>query len=226
MTSRTRSSGLEFQVVTMSPTSSPARAAGPSGSMLATRIRRRPRVGWTSKPHRLQAGAKISSKNMALRQQLIDDTVDGRRRNGEHATTRSEDGHADYASLHVDDGAPLRGRAECQIKTDKTVDGSATKTVPSRSRDGDDAEASDWRTFVIPDCQDDVTRAQRRRIGGRRRRQSVRLKAQHGDVSAGIPPRERGRDYATSWKRNLDVLVPLQNFFSSDDDSGTPMDAA
>jgi hypothetical protein len=41
--------------------------------------------------------------------------------------------------------------------------------VPSRSRDGDDAEASDWRTFVISDCQDDVTRAQRRRVGGRRR---------------------------------------------------------
>jgi hypothetical protein len=41
----------------------------------------------------------------------------------------------------------------------------------------------------------------------------------------GFPPRERGRDYATSWKRNLDVLVPLQNFFSSDDDAGTPMDA-
>jgi hypothetical protein len=68
--------------------------------------------------------------------------------------------------------------------------------VPSGSRDGDDAEASDWRTFVISDCQDDVTRAQRRRVGGRRRRQPVRLEAQHGDVSAGIAARQRGRDHA------------------------------
>ena len=95
MTSRTRSTGFAFQVVTMSPTSSPARAA----------------KGWASKPHRLQAGTKISSKNMAFRQELIDDTVDRRRRNGERAATRSEDGHADYASLHVDDGASLRGGA-------------------------------------------------------------------------------------------------------------------
>jgi hypothetical protein len=76
------------------------------------------------------------------------------------APTRSEDGHADYASLHVDDDAPLRGRAEHQIEADETVDGPAAKTVPSRSRDGDHAEAGDWRTFVISDCQDDVTRAQ------------------------------------------------------------------
>ena len=163
---------------------------------------------------------------MAFRQELIDDTVDGRRRNGERAATRSEDGHADYASLHVDDGTSLRGRAERQIKADETVDGSAAKTVPSRSRDCDDAEASDWRTFVISDCQDEVTRVQRRRVGRRRRRQPVRLEAQHGDVSAGIAARERGRDYAPSWKRNLDILVPLQNFFSSDDDARTPMDAA
>jgi hypothetical protein len=86
--------------------------------------------------------------------------------------------------------------------------------------------ASDWRTFVISDCQHDVTRAQRRRVGGQRRRQPVRLEAQHCDVSAGIAARERGRDYAPSWKRNLDILVPLQNFFSSDDDPGTPVDAA
>jgi hypothetical protein len=174
----------------------------------------------------LQAGAEISSKNMAFRQELIDDTVDCRRRNGERAATRSEDGHADYASLHVDDGASLRGRAECQIKADETVDSSAAKTAPSWSRDGNDAEASDRRAFVISDCQDDVTRAQRCRVGRRRRRQPVRLEAQHSDVSAGIPPCERGRDYATSWKRNLDVLVPLQNFFSGDDNAGTPMDAA
>jgi hypothetical protein len=43
-----------------------------------------------------------------------------------------------------------------------------------------------------------VTRAKRRRVGGQRRRQPVRLEAQHCDVSAGIAARERGRDYAPS----------------------------
>ena len=52
-------------------------------------------MGWASAPHGLQAGAKISPKNMAFRQELIDDAVDCRRGNGEHAATRSEDGHAD-----------------------------------------------------------------------------------------------------------------------------------
>ena len=135
---------------------------------------------------------------MAFRQELIGDTVDRRRRNGERAATRSEDGHADDTSLHVNDGAALRGRAERQIKADETVDGSTAKTVPSWSSDGDDAEASDWRTFVISECQDDVTRAQRRRVSRRRRWQPVRLEAQHGDVSAGIPPCERGRSCASN----------------------------
>src|SRR5258706_1214153 len=121
---------------------------------------------------------------MAFRQELIDDTVDRRRRNGERAATRSEDDHADYASLHVDDGASLRGRAERQIKADETVDGSAAKTVPCRSRDGDDAEASDRRTFVISDCQDDVTRAQRRRVGGPDWRPPGRPETPHADVRA------------------------------------------
>jgi hypothetical protein len=58
---------------------------------------------------------------MPFRQELIDDTVDRRRRNGERAATWSEDGHADYASLHVDDLASLRGRAERQIKADSMV---------------------------------------------------------------------------------------------------------
>src|SRR5205823_12983129 len=106
------------------------------------------------------------------------------------------------------------------------VDDSDARTVPGRSRDGDVAVASDWRAFVSSECQEDVTGAQRGRVGGRRRRQPVRLEAQHGDVSAGIAARERGRDHARSWKRNLNVLVPLQNFFSSDDDAGKPMDAA
>jgi hypothetical protein len=79
---------------------------------------------------------------MAFRQELIDDTLYCRRRNGERAATRSKDGHAEYASLHVDDGASLRGRAERQIKADETVDGSAAKTVPSRSRECHEYEST------------------------------------------------------------------------------------
>jgi hypothetical protein len=79
---------------------------------------------------------------------------------------------------------------------------------------------------VISNCQDDMTQAQRRRIGGRRRGQSVRLEAQHSNVRAGVSARERGLDWAPTGKRNLDLLVPLQDFFSCNDDSGTPMDTA
>jgi C-terminal processing protease CtpA/Prc len=87
------------------------------------------------------------------------------RRRGPRTASIDPDGPAARAGLLVGDivttwnaKPALRGRAERQIKADKTVDGSTAKTVPSRSRDGDDAEASDWRTFVISECQDDVTR--------------------------------------------------------------------
>jgi hypothetical protein len=126
----------------------------------ATPAARRLRVmGWASAPHGLQPGAKISPENMAFRQELIDDAVDCRRGNGEHAATRSENSHADEASLRIDEGAAFSGRAEHQIHTDEVVDGAAAETVPRPSHGGDDAEASDRRTFVISDCQDDVTRA-------------------------------------------------------------------
>jgi hypothetical protein len=126
----------------------------------ATPAARRLRVmRWASAPHGLQPGAKISPKNMAFRQELIDDAFDCRRGNGEHAATRSENSHADEASLRIDEGAAFSGRAEHQIHTDEVVDGAAAKTVPRPSHGGDDAEASDRRTFVISDCQDDVTRA-------------------------------------------------------------------
>jgi hypothetical protein len=49
---------------------------------------------------------------------------------------------------------------------------------------------------------------------------------QHSEVRAGIPARERGLDYAPTGKRDFDVLVAFQNFFSGYDDSGTPMDTA
>jgi hypothetical protein len=69
-------------------------------------------------------------------------------------------------------------------------------------------------------------RTQRRDIGSLHRRQSVRLESQHSNVRGGIPARERGLGYAPTGKRDFDILVSLQNFFSGYDDPGTPMDAA
>jgi hypothetical protein len=119
-------------------------------------------------PYWLEASAEISPINMTSRQELIDGAVDGHSGNCEHAATRSEDCHAVYTALHVDDGAAFSGRTEGQIQADETVDGTAAATMPSRSRDGDDAEAGDRRTFMTSDRHDDVTRAQRRGIGGLR----------------------------------------------------------
>ena len=127
-------------------------------------------MGGTSAPQWLQAGTKISPKNMTLREELIDDAIDCRCGNGKHAVTRPQDGHADDASLRVDEGATLSGPAEHKIYADEVIDSAAAKTVPGPSHGGDDAEASDRRTFVISNCQDNVTRAQRRRIGGRDRK--------------------------------------------------------
>jgi hypothetical protein len=183
-------------------------------------------IGLAAAPHRLQAGTKISPKNMTLREELIDDTIDCRRGNSQHAATWPQDGHADEASLRVDEGAAFSARAKHKIHADEVIDSATAKTVPRPSHRGDDAEAGDRHTLVISDCQDDMTRSQRRRIGGRRRRQSIRLEAQDSDVRAGIPTRERSVDSAPIGKRNLDVLVSLQSLFSGDDDSGTPMDAA
>ena len=44
--------------------------------------------GWASAPQWLQAGTKISPKNMTLREELIDNAIDCRRGNGKHAATR------------------------------------------------------------------------------------------------------------------------------------------
>src|ERR1700710_2408090 len=105
-------------------------------------------MGWASAPHGLQPGPKISPENMAFRQELIDDAVDCRRGNGEHAATRSEDSHADYAPLRIDESAALSGRTEYQIHADEVVDGAAAKTVPPPTHHGGDAETGDRRTVV------------------------------------------------------------------------------
>ena len=83
-------------------------------------------------------------------------------------------------------GAAFSGWAEHKIHADEVVDSAAAKTVPRPSRGSDDAEAGDRPTFVISNCQDDVTRAQRRRIGGRRRGQSIRLKASGAWIASAI----------------------------------------
>jgi len=70
-------------------------------------------------------------ENMAFRQELIDDTVDRRRRNGERAPDAVRGRPADYASLHVDDDAPP-GRAEHRSRR-MDWSWSRAKTVPSRS---------------------------------------------------------------------------------------------
>jgi hypothetical protein len=82
MISRTRSIGCPFQAVTISPTRTPARAAGPFESMLTTRTPRRLREAWDPPRrvfllHGLKAGAEITAKDMSSRQELIDSAVDG-----------------------------------------------------------------------------------------------------------------------------------------------------
>ena len=116
-------------------------------------------MGRASAPQWLQAGTKVSAKNMTLREELIDDAIDCQRRNGKDATTRTQDGHADDTSLRVDEGAAFRGRTEHEIHADEVVDSAAAQTVPRPSHEGDDAEASDRPAFLTSDCQDDVTRA-------------------------------------------------------------------
>src|SRR5262249_13655903 len=55
---------------------------------------------------------------------------------------------------------------------------------------------------------------------------SVWLKTKHSDISSRVAARERSVGDAPAGKRELDVLVALQDFFGGDDNSGTPMDAA
>ena len=103
------------------------KAAGAAPAACRLRVR-----GWASAPQWLQSGTKISPKNMTLREELIDDAIDCRGGNGKNAATRPQDGHADDASLRVDEGAAFSGRAEHKIHADEVVDSAAAKTVTER----------------------------------------------------------------------------------------------
>src|SRR5262244_4467808 len=105
------------------------------------------------------------------------------------------------------------------------VDGTAAKAVPSPARESNDAERGERRAVMIPYRHDDLTSSQRG-LGGCRYRKSVRLETKHSHNSGGVAARERSVGDAPAGKRKLDVLVALQDFFGSDDDSGAPMDAA
>src|SRR5438874_8283042 len=111
--------------MTLSPTSSPARTPGPSGSsMLSTRT---PRpllegcVSWDGRPRRM--GCRPApryprktwpfARSWSTTRSIVDVG------NGEHAAARSEDGHADDPSLRIDETTALSGRAEHQIHTDE-----------------------------------------------------------------------------------------------------------
>src|SRR5215813_9785633 len=128
-------------------------------------------------------------------------------------------------ALQVDKCAAFGRWTECQVKANKAVDGSTANAVPSPTRQSDDTERGEWLAFMIPYRHDDVTSAQLG-LGGCRYRKSVRLKTQHRHISRGAAARERSVGDAPAGKRELDVLVALQDFFGSDDNSGAPMDAA
>jgi hypothetical protein len=169
--------------------------------------------------------AEISPEHMALRQELINGAVNCRRGNSECATTRTEDRHSGDLSLHVEEGTALASWVKCKVKPNQAVDRASATTVPSPAGKGDDAERGERSSFVISDCHGDLARTQRS-IGGRCDRQSVRLEPKHSDVGRWIPTRERGFGLASTRERDFDVLIPLQCFFSGDDDTGTPKDSA
>ena len=121
---------------------------------------------------------------------------------------------------------PSAVRLSPSVEPDEAVDGAAARAVPRAARDRDDAEAGDRRALVISDRQDDVAGAQRGRVDGLRRRQAVRLEAQHRDVGGGIATRQRRIDDAPARERDLDAVVALQHFLGGDDDAGAPMNAA
>src|SRR5262249_57504064 len=97
--------------------------------------------------------------------------------------------------------------------------------VRGRAGEREDGEGGEWRAIVISHRDDDVASA-RRGLGCRCYWKSVRLKTKHSDISGGVAARERSVGDAPAGKRELDVFVAFQDFFGSDDNSGTPMDAA
>jgi hypothetical protein len=127
--------------------------------------------------------------------------------------------------LQVDKCAAFSRGTECQVKANEAVDSTTAKAVPSPTRESDDAERGERRAVMIPHRQYDLTSAQRD-LGSCRYRKSVRLETKHSHISGGVAARQRSVGDAPAGKRKLDVFVALQGFFRSDDDSGTPLDAA
>src|SRR5262249_29203983 len=161
---------------------------------------------------------------MALRQELINGAVDCRGRNGECAAPRAQHRHSGDPSLRVDEGTALASRMECKVKPDQAVDRAAATTMPSPARKGDDAERGERSALVAPDRHGHLT-GTKRNVGDRRDWQSIRLKPKRRDISRRVSTRERGFDLASPRKRDLDVVVLLQRFFSGNDDTGTPMNS-
>jgi hypothetical protein len=127
--------------------------------------------------------------------------------------------------LHINERTAFGRGTECQIKANEPIDGATAKAVPSPARESDDAERGERRAIAISHRDDDVASA-RRGLGCRCYWKSVRLKTKHSDISGGVAARERSVGDAPAGKRELDVFVAFQDFFGSDDNSGTPMDAA
>jgi hypothetical protein len=127
--------------------------------------------------------------------------------------------------LQIDERTAFGRGTECQIKANEPIDGATANAVPSPARKSDDAERSERRAIVISHRDDDMTSAQRG-LGCRCYWKSVRLETKHSDISSGVAARERSVGDAPAGKRELYVLVALQDFFGSDDNSGAPMDAA
>jgi len=86
-------------------------------------------MGGASATHWLQAGTKISPKNMTLREELIDDAIDCRCGNGKHAVTRTQDGHADDARLTLENAldSVLHGAAAANYVALESFDKDAGK---------------------------------------------------------------------------------------------------
>src|SRR6476646_9729248 len=138
---------------------------------------------------------------------------------------RTEHCHPDDTALQVDECAAFGSGAECQVQTNEAVDGSTSNAVPSPTRQSDDTECGERLAVMVPNCQDHLANPQSG-IGGRRHRKSVRLETKHSHIGGGVAARKRSIGDAAARKRQLDVVVALQDFFGGDDDSGTPMNAA
>src|SRR5262245_54049089 len=163
-----------------------------------------PRVGRilrpASEPDVLQAGAEIAAGDVALAEQLVDRAVDGRARDRQHPPARPEHGHAEHTPIHIDQRAAFGEPVERKVEAQQAVDGAAAPALPGGADIADDAEARDRRALVAADRQREVAGAQRR-CCNLRRRQPIRLEAQHGDVGRRIAARQRGSDLTPAGQR-------------------------